>query len=312
MFGKSKAARVGIFLVMLLMLGSIFVYLPKEDDKVEAVGAPAITIALAQAKQTAYVAPGQDGIVTFTGTVFAQIPWSPNIQYLVVQLQADAGGWPVSVPPALTFSKAQKQQSFTLSVQVPIETSQRTQGQLSVSGRWSYSPGAGGGTIPPATAIIFVKQYYQFSVGCDKPYVQVQPGSSLGFRLRLINEGNANDRLRVEVQNLKELADKGWTIQLSQDKFAVPEKQEKVLTVSVTTPVKWNVWKNDVTTIQIRIISAQAEGLGEVSDIADYSLYVRQKGVSIPGFEPAFAIIALAMISVLVFGFAKRKRSIKA
>jgi hypothetical protein len=312
MIEKSKATRAGIFLIMLLMLGSIFVYLPKEADEVEAVGSPAITIQITQPKQTAYVAPGEDGIVTFTGTVVAQIPWDPNVQYLVVTLTADAGGWPVSNPPALTFSRATKQQPFTLSVQVPIETSKTTQGQLSVSGRWSYSPGITGGTITPATAIIVVDQYYQFSVGCEKPYVQVQPGSSLGFRLRLINEGNANDRLRVEVQNLKELADKGWTIQLSQDKFAVPEKQEKVLTVSVTTPVKWNVWKNDVTTIQIRIISAQAEGLGKVSDIADYSLYVRQKGVSIPGFEPAFAIIALAMISVMIFGFAKRKRSSRA
>jgi hypothetical protein len=299
MIEMSRAARTAIFLIMLIMLGSIFIYLPKETDKVEAFGTPAITIRIAQPKQVAYVAPGQDGIVTFTGTVEAQIPWAPSIQYLVVTLTADAGGWPVSNPPALTFSRTQNQQSFSLSVQVPIETSKR----------WSYSPGITGGTIPPATAIIVVDQYYQFSVGCEKPYVQVQPGSSLGFRLRLINEGNANDRLRVEVQNLKELADMGWTLQLSLDKFAVPEKQEKVLTVSVTTPVKWNVWKNDVTTIQIRIISVQAESLGEVSEVADYSLYVRQKGVSIPGFEPAFAIIALAMISVMVFGFAKRKRS---
>lgn len=309
MIWKSKAARASTFMMLLLIMGAMFVYIPKEDEKVDAVGAPAITIQLAQAKQTAYVAPGQDGIVTFTGTVFAQIPYSPNVQYLVINLQADAGGWPVSVPPALTFSRAQQQQSFTLSVQVPIETSQSTTGQLSVSGRWSYSPGIGGGTIPAATAIIFVKQYYQFSIGCEKPYVEVNPGQSLGFKLRLINEGNANDRLRVEILNLDKLADKGWTIQLSQDKFAVLEKQEQVLTVSVTTPVEWNIWKNSVTTIRIRIISAQAEGLGEVSDIADYSLYVREKGFSVPGFEPAFAIIALAMMSVLFVGIAKRKRS---
>ncbi|MFO8050911.1 MAG: choice-of-anchor T family protein [Thermoplasmatota archaeon] len=309
MIWKTKAARASTFMMMILVLGSMFVFIPKEDEEVEAVGAPAITIQLAQPKQTAYVAPGQDGIVTFSGTVFAQIPYSPNVQYLVIHLQADAGGWAVSVPPALTFSKAQKQQSFTLSVQVPIETSQSTTGQLSVSGRWSYSPGLGGGTIPAATAIIFVKQYYQFSIGCEKPYVEVNPGQSLGFKLRLINEGNANDRLRVEILNLDKLADKGWTIQLSQDKFAVLEKQEQVLTVSVTTPVEWNIWKNSVTTIRIRIVSAQAEGLGEVSDIADYSLYVRERGFSVPGFEPAFAIIALAMMSVLFVGIAKRKRS---
>ena len=110
------------------------------------------------------------------------------------------------------------------------------------------------------------------------------------------------------MSNLADLADEGWTIQLSQDKFAVPEKQEKVLTVSVTTPMKWNIWKNEVKTIRIRVISAQAEGLGDTSDIADYSLYVRQRGFSTPGYEPALAIIALAIISTLLVGFASRKR----
>jgi hypothetical protein len=308
MIGKN-AFRVSIFLIMVLMLGSLFVYLPKEKDEADAVGAPAVRIELAQTKQIAYVAPGQDGVVTFTGTVTATIPWSPNIQYLVVTLMADAGGCAVSVPPSLIFSKAQKQQSFTLSVQVPVETSQKTQGQLSVSGKWRYSPGSLGGSIDPATAIIVVKQYYQFSIGCEKPYVQVGPGSSLGFQIRLINEGNSADRLRVEITNLDKLADMGWTIQLSQDKFSVPEKQEKVLTVSVTTPVEWNVWKNKVDTIRLRIVSAQAESLGDISDIADYSLYIRQRGFSIPGFEPVLAMMSLIIIAVLLVGFAKRKRA---
>ncbi len=308
MIGKN-AFRVSIFLVMVLMLGSLFIYLPKEKDEADAVGAPAVRIELAQTKQTAYVAPGQDGVVTFTGQVTATIPWSPNIQYLVVTLMADAGGWAVSVPPSLIFSKASKQQSFTLSVQVPVETSQKTQGQLSVSGKWRYSPGSLGGSIDPATAIIVVKQYYQFSIGCEKPYVQVGPGSSLGFQIRLINEGNSADRLRVEITNLDKLADMGWTIQLSQDKFSVPEKQEKVLTVSVTTPVEWNVWKNKVDTIRLRIVSAQAESLGDISDIADYSLYIRQRGFSIPGFEPVLAMMSLIIIAVLLVGFAKRKRA---
>lgn len=308
MIGK-KAFRVSIFLILVLMLGSIFIYLPREKDEADAVGAPAIRIVLAQTKQTAYVAPGQDGVVTFTGYVTASIPWSPNIQYLQVTLTAEAGGWAVSVPPALTFNKATKQQDFQLAVQVPVETSQKTQGQLSISGRWRYSPGSLGGTIDPATAIIVVKQYYQFSVGCDKPYRQVGPGSSLGFQIRLINEGNAADQLRVEISNLDKLANQGWTVQLSQDKFSVPEKQEKVLTVSVTTPVEWNVWKNKVDTIRLRIVSAQAERLGDISDIADYSLYIRQRGFSIPGYEPVLAIMALTIMAVMMVGFVKRKRA---
>lgn len=308
MLGK-KAARASIFLILIILLGSIYMYIPKEDDEVDAVGSPAIRIVLTQTKQTAYVAPGQDGVVTFTGEVTAQIPWAPNIQFLVVTLQADAGGWPVSVPPSLTFSRSISVNNFALSVQVPVETSQKTQGQLSISGRWRYSPGTLGGTVDPATAIIVIKQYYQFSVGCDKPYVRISPGSSLGFKLRLINEGNSADRLVVEVLNLDRLASQGWTIQLSQDKFQVPEKQEKVLTVSVTTPVKWYLWKNGVDTLRLRITSAQAESLGDISDIADYSLYIRQRGFSIPGYEPVLAIMALTIMATMLFSFARRKRA---
>ncbi len=304
-----NTARASIFLIMVILLGSLFIYIPKEKSDVDAMGAPAIRIILTQTKQTAYVAPGQDGVVTFTGEVTAQIPWSPSVQYLVVSLQAEAGGWSVAGAPSLTFNRAVSLQNFQLSVQVPIETSQKTQGQLTVAGKWRYSPGTGGGTIDPVTAIIVIKQYYQFSIGCDKPYVQIGPGSSLGFKIRLINEGNAADRLVVEVTNLDKLADKGWTVQLSQDKFSVPEKQEKVLTLSVTTPVKWNIWKNDVDTIRLRIVSAQAESLGDISDIADYSLYIRQRGFSIPGYEPVLAVMALTIMVAMLAAFAKRKRA---
>ena len=307
---SSTGARFGIIMIMVLMLGSLFVYLPPEENEKEAdaVGSAAITINLAQKKQTAYVAPGQEGIVTFTGEVTAQIPWSPSIQYCIVSMEASAGGWVVSIPPPLIFSKQTRTQSFAMTVQVPPETSHFTQGQLEVSGRWTYSPGRLTGTISTTSAIIVVDQYYQFSVGCEKPYVEVAPGNSLGFRVRLINEGNANDKLRMEITNLKELSDEGWTVQLSQDKFQVPEKQERILTVSVTTPVQWHPWLNEVTVINLKTISSQAESLGKASDISNYSLYVRQRGVAIPGFEPTFAIIALALIGAVGYNL-QRKRT---
>ena len=301
-----RGIRVGVFIALLFIMGSLLVYLP-EDNEVEAVGSPVVSIRLAQQKMTAYVAPGMDGIVTFTGTVTAIAPWSPSVQQLLVFLIADASGWAVTNPPALPFTKGQTERDFAVTVQVPPETSHMLQGTLQIAAKWRYSPGSTQGNVEPVSAIIYVAQYYQFSVGCEKPYMQVGPGQSLGFKLRLINEGNANDKLRVEVTNLKDLNDKGWTVQLSQDKFQVPEKQERVLQISITTPVEWNAWKNDVDTIQLRIVSSQAESTGAISDISDYSLYIRQRGVSVPGFEPTFAIMALAGLAALFYGRRKRE-----
>ena len=257
-------------------------------------------------KQTALVAPGQEGIVTFTGKVDAQMTYEPRGQQLLVYLTADASGWAVTTPPALIFTRGITTRDFAITVQVPPETSHMIQGTLTISGRWRVVPGIGGSSVDPVTAIIYIAQYYQFSVGCEKPYQQVSPGSSLGFKLRLINEGNAADKLRVDILNLADLAEGGWTVQLSQDKFQVPEKQERVLTVSITTPVEWNAWKNDVTTIRLRVISSQAESTGAISDISEYSLYIRQRGVSIPGFEPTFAIMALAGLAAVIYQHRKR------
>lgn len=302
----TPTARIGIILIMVSMLGSLIVFIPEEAE-VEAVGSPAISISIAQPKVTAHVAPGQDGIVTFTGDVLAQIPWSPSIQYCVVFLQADAGGWSVSTPAPLVFSKQTKSQSFSLTVQVPPTTSHLTQGQLSLSARWTYSPGALGGTVPPTTSIIVVDQYYQFSVACENPFLEIQPGSATGFKLKLINEGNAADKLRIEILNQADLSDAEWTVQLSQNRFEVPEKSERQLTLTLTTPKKWHLWMNKITTINLKVVSSQAETLGQPSDVAEYSLYVRQRGVGIPGFEPTFAIIALALIGAVGYNIHRKR-----
>lgn len=309
MMGNKTAPRAAAFLLLIIVLASAFVIFPKGDDKAEGFGTPAIKIDLASYKATALVAPGQDGIVQFSGTVSAQIPVDPNFQFLMVYLTADAGGWPASTSGALTFSKQVKVQNFQVVVRVPPETSVTAQGTLTISGRWSYSPGALGGNVQPITAIIVVDQFYQFSVGCDKPYVQVSPGASYGFKIRLTNEGNFNDKLKVDILNLDKLTGKGWTVQLSRDKFELMENTEQVLVVSVTTPLKFTLWKNKVEVIQLRTTSTQAEINGKVSDISDYSLYIREKGINlVPGFELGFAVIALAVLTVVLVGFAGRKR----
>jgi hypothetical protein len=178
---------------------------------------------------------------------------------------------------------------------------------VTVTGTWRYTPGTIQGTVIPDTAAILVDQYYLFSVGCDKSYVQVSPGDSIGYRLRLINEGNSQDKLKVDIKNLPSLIKQKWTVVLSQDQFIVQEKQESPVTIGVSTPVKNIIWKNDVDMVSLRITSTQAESLSQVSIPSEYTLYIRQKGFQIPGFEPTFAIIAMVLISTLLLGFARKR-----
>ncbi|MFW3147012.1 MAG: choice-of-anchor T family protein, partial [Thermoplasmatota archaeon] len=190
---------------------------------VNAAGDATVVINLHQSKQTAYVAPGQDGIVTFTGTVTAQVAWSPNIQYLYVDIEAYAGGWPVSTPPRLTFSRAQKEQSFTVSVQAPNGASSDDPHGLFVNGTWSYSPGVMSGECEGATAIIVVAQYYALDIGADDPIVQCERPGEAELTIFIENIGNGNDEAGLDVTNFDELLDQGIEAMLPDNRFVIEE-----------------------------------------------------------------------------------------
>ncbi|MCK4717501.1 MAG: hypothetical protein KAT70_02435, partial [Thermoplasmata archaeon] len=61
------------------------------------------------------------------------------------------------------------------------------------------------------------------------------------------------------------------------------------------------IWKNEVQMITI-MVSSENSG-GGVKE--EYSFYVRQHGMHIPGFDPTFAIISLALVGAVIM----RKRT---
>lgn len=248
---------------MILILGAFFIFGESTDD-VDAVGEPEIRIELAQTKQTAYVAPGQDGVVTFTGTVTVQIPWSPNIQYLVVTLEASCLDWPVSVPPSLTFNKAQKQQSFTLSVQVPVGTPVTTSAILFVNGTWQYSPGVTGGECDGATAVIVIKQFYSFTASPKEAVTYVEEDSIGEMAFMVENLGNGDDRIRMEILNSAELQEYGILVIPSKETVKLPydEIVEAFLIITVDDNAIFDTFQ-----VEVRFTSDMAETLGDIGDV---------------------------------------------
>ncbi len=279
-----RASLALLTALLLTCLGILTIITPQTG--VNAVGEPEITIALAQAKQTAYVAPGQDGIVTFTGTVFAQIPWSPNIQYLVVDLYADAGGWPTSVPPSLTFSRAQKQQSFTLSVQVPTGTSSQSDQTVKVGGYWHYEPGMDGGEVEPTSALIFVKQYYGLDLSSESPFLEALVEETVETTVFVENEGNGDDEIQLDIANKQDLLDAGIQALFTDERVDVGynETAEVGLFIKVDRYAAHRSYE-----IEIEGWSAQAEALGEISQVETLTIFldvVTQKSYVEPEPEP--------------------------
>lgn len=193
-------------------------------------GSPDIRIVLDQEKIEVDVEPGNDGLTIFTGTVYCNMPPStPPGQYCYINLQADAGGWPCSVPASLDFDRNHEEEDFTITVQVPTGTSSCVMGQLSVSGRWSYSPGVSGGTIPASTAIIVVLPFSKPVISADLKNSTISVGEWGEIDIIVTNEGNANDDIQLRIIDIPP----GVDAYLEEDTLSVPEKQAKTIILKV-------------------------------------------------------------------------------
>ncbi len=226
----------------------------------EAIGSPTITIELDDDKKGVSVSPGSTGVIRFQGTVTAEVPLMPPGQYLIVTLQADAGGWPVSIPPSMSFTNNHTEERFEVTVQVPIETSRQTQGQLTISGRWRYSPGTLGGTIDPATAIIEIEQYYSYTVSPRETVTKTGPDSVCEVEFEVHNKGNAADRISLEVTNKDDLEGSGIFASVKTSDLSIPEKQSKFYPVAMVTSPSASPGKYR---IEVQVHSIQAESMGD-------------------------------------------------
>jgi hypothetical protein len=137
------------------------------------------------------------------------------------------------------------------------------------------------------------------------PPTEIGPGEFVYFPIKMTNVANTEDTFRFEFLNLEDLTDDAWVVATITDK-TLQEKETKTITVSAQAPQTWTIWRNDVTPLMLRVTSIQSE---ETAFIVRYDvpLFVRQKGIYIPGFSPVFALLGIGLVA-LVMG--KRKMSL--
>ena len=111
---SAKMFKFGIFAMVFVMVFQVGVtYIPEESD---AILTTICTIQLDQSSQTAQVAPGQLGIVTFTGTVTTDMTIDSTVQKVLVYVTGSAGGWATTVTPStLAFSRQVTSGTFSIS-----------------------------------------------------------------------------------------------------------------------------------------------------------------------------------------------------
>jgi len=289
------------FLMTIVIMGGLIGIMAEMPEEAEA-AQPVASIILDTTEETAHVGPGETGIVTFTGTVDVDmIGPGQSVQLIVVTLEAEAG-WPATVSPATLYFTAQQTgqaKPFSVAVKVPNFTSFTMSGQVVISGSVRTMPGTPVSyKASPATGIITIKPYFMLTVSCEKPYIEINPGDPLNFKLRIKNDGNTKDRVRMEIKNMDELADNEWVVTLGTRSMFLEENKEDVVNIAVTSPQDWTLYRNRVSKVDITVKSETSLEHGTTPETQEYTFFIRDKGLYIPGFEPMFAIMALVIVAI--------------
>ncbi|MGA1820717.1 MAG: choice-of-anchor T family protein, partial [Thermoplasmatota archaeon] len=196
--------RVRLLIMMLLVVlaGASGVLLLPDDA--EAVGEAIVTVnpESGQSALHAKVDPSRGGIVTFKGFVTLTEALSPDVQFVIVNLQAQVEGWEVTAIPIMTMTSSFTQLQFSVSVRVPAgyQTSGLDETKImTITGRWNYEPNTRSGDVQPLDVFIYIDQFYEYRVKCDTPFIQTSPGGEFDIEVEVINEGNGDDEVTLEI-----------------------------------------------------------------------------------------------------------------
>lgn len=288
-------------LIILVPLLAAVVLGPMNQDA-EGAGILGVVLVVDELKKTANVDPGMGGVVTFTGTAQAVEMRNLNAQYAIIDIDVDAGEWRVTEIPTIVVSRGQTIVSFSFSVEVPqiTVTSGLVEAQIvTISGSWSYEPGLLSGDIEPMTGMIYVDQFYQCSIGCESPYIQTAPGGRIEIELLIANEGNGDDKINLEVHNRDHLDNEGWVVEQFQNFYQLKRGETIKVSIGVVAPKNWDPWVNEITFIKFHVTSTQAGLTQNVGEHVYYSVYIRQRGASVPGFEVPVVLFSILLVALL-------------
>jgi hypothetical protein len=279
-------------------------------DGAEAAGEVTVSVVLDGEKTIQVdVGPGTDGVITFTGTVTATQPVDVQAQLAIVELVVNSGTFQsTEIAPIIIYDQG-REARFAFSIQVPPGYESTTvlgDMVLSIGGTWRYEPGGESGSVTEVEFIVDIDPFYLYKISSPQQYVQTSPGGEFDVELRVRNEGNSNDRIQIDLLNREALDKAGWSVQYDVSAFELPYNEEKGIKLHVTTPVEWKGYKNTVTPIRFAVTSTYSAIGHDLSEQVTYTIYVRERGVAVPGFDVPLVVLALLAVAGAQFA---RKRS---
>jgi len=279
--------------------------IPQEAD---GVGQLIGTIKLFPDTQFTEVHSGTSGMITFYGEIQITQQIDVQNQYALVDLNVHAEPFNATDIQTLVIMPGMTIANFTFSIilpyDIPYPSENESVFEMTIDGSWVWEPGIMEGEITEKKFVVMASQYYQYTVKSDTAYIQTSPGGDVEIQLDITNDGNGPDRIELSVKNRDMLEEMGWTIRLFTSDFNLPYGETITVKVPVSTPVKWSPYENGVTQIHFLIRSKQAP-VSSFSEEVDYYVFIRQRGVGLPGFD--VPVILISILSVCLLSLIKRR-----
>lgn len=258
---------------------------------------PTVTIE-AEPQAEVDVSPGSRCLTTVTGNVTCN---SSTLDDVTVRLSLERDKCRgVLSPPVMYFEGiGTETKDLRVNISLSMKTSSYERPTATIIGTWEQ--GVLSGEVEPFTIQVIVLPYNRASIRLYGPR-EVIAGESTAFPIRIHNEGNLDDRYRMEVVNLDKLKSDGITVELIED-MDIKRDYTVDLDVNVRTssdtPVK--VHRIDIITTSLEL---------EEPKIYEYSLYLRVKSRIIQILtNPLTLIIMFVVIITLIVAILRKGKA---
>lgn len=310
--GRPVHSLTAPVLVLLLISGALIVgSLPAaprvtEDVEASANPIPILGLTLTPGRMEAKITRSQLGAVSFAGT--ARVDKIPGIERLIVTLSAVVDtGWPVVISPMTIPFVNPGSQIFQVTVIIPPATSSHHIGTVMVTGS-AKAPGLAP-VVSTANGVVTVAQFFKLRIETESPLREVSPAETTYNIVNIYNDGNAQDTIQVEIENLEELTDDGWTVLLAYTDVVIEREEYTSVRVTIQTSQDWRLWAKEIHIIIVKGTSMEGKQRN-VLYVKSYPIFVYMKGYHIPGFDPIVLIITLSLAFVVLGRARERAESV--
>lgn len=301
--------KKGVTVVIILFINMSFLIITIPETA-EAISTPYVEIrwAKGQEVQSVDVHPGASGLVSFCGTVSADlVSGSPDVK---VNLSASTDrGWPVIITPeVMILWGGIEEKPFSATVKVTHEALQNEIGSITLGGEVILYPGNVRYGIRPITGSIKINQYYQYYMTSYQPSKQVTAGNKLGLNISINNIGNGVDIFELDLDNSDQLNKNDIKVRFLEN-FEVQPKKSALTDIVLKTSYQTKPGKYEIKFTLGSIYNETGKNILEQTNFT-FTIFIKDN-YQYP-LTISFFIVGIIIISVLIFKKIQvRKKSIK-